>query len=1028
MLSEKLTLSLTCLMLIFGLAFYVPSAMAGHGQFDMSLSAAESMIDISSDDGLQITSGRDRATATIEAAQDISLLLTSTQIITIGAGTDPNALMGSEIKIDAYDTQGRSLGPVTGATIAARDGGIPGREFLISLDVSTLNDSDPGTTTDDLTAFNSLGTLLFTIPKEMVERADSGYLLDKRDSDGHGDGKNHSNKHVATFRVDLVDADEGLAAYNPGVTDTLVTAGIPGVVGVDRLDERRASGFIETGAFDVRVILTEEPMGGFTTDHVEVMNGSATAIVKGATLKGTSTAPAQTSELTRDITNYTNMDGSTTGGTLPQPTGRDNRFHTYFVTITPNPGHNGEVRVSIKAFDDKVIPTPNKYVPLSDPQLRATLDTAGGSLTAAQLLVRNSRTANETLTVMVNAAADTTSKEAVAKAAYDKRQKDVLDKVTNEIVLANKTFIPAGGFLVLTADVAKAGIQVSDVKTKDKTGPELLYNTHGLGLPFPADDLDNFFRNGGTLNLGYADIPEATGSDHGDSKGATGNDATGYTAADSTAYTAGALIINEIMWGLDGAGTDDATRRSSQYIELHNPGTAAIGIDNKEWVITVGALPAGYAAIDTVSNNPASGFWEAPGNGGVTVATPIAPTVIDLVSMSRVAGGTDGSMAASWAASMRPSSNLSGRRVGTPGAANNYVMPAAEPTPEPPAPEPMAAVAAADDIMISEVMVASNDGRLPQWIELANVSGAAVSLNGWTLEIENDAADMDVVGAGIEIDLSGVEIGEDQVALVVSKEGRNSSVADRSMGDRDVNQGMLDSNRILDVQAMVSADNARYSLISEMGFMLTLVPPRTAGSAIRASGDSGGNLGMGWDIPMSEDGRSSLIRSDADADMGTDAADWVLASSTNLNGAYRTTYYGSDEDMGTPGYDAGGALPVELSMFDAKRNDAGQVVITWETQSELNNAGFFVKRSQQRNGKFVVINAVMVPGAGTTAEKQSYVYTDHSAQPNVVYYYQIEDVSLDGNRQTLTRGHRLKGHIGAAGKATITWGELKSQE
>ena len=50
---------------------------------------------------------------------------------------------------------------------------------------------------------------------------------------------------------------------------------------------------------------------------------------------------------------------------------------------------------------------------------------------------------------------------------------------------------------------------------------------------------------------------------------------------------------------------------------------------------------------------------------------------------------------------------------------------------------------------------------------------------------------------------------------------------------------------------------------------------------------------------------------------------------------------------------------------------------------------------------------------------------DTTAQPNVVYYYQIEDVSLDGNRQTLTRGIRLKGYVGAAGKATVLWGELK---
>ena len=120
-------------------------------------------------------------------------------------------------------------------------------------------------------------------------------------------------------------------------------------------------------------------------------------------------------------------------------------------------------------------------------------------------------------------------------------------------------------------------------------------------------------------------------------------------------------------------------------------------------------------------------------------------------------------------------------------------------------------------------------------------------------------------------------------------------------------------------------------------------------------------------------------------------------------------------------------VPVELSHFRPARNkETGAVVITWATQSELNNAGFFIKRSQQKNGEFKVINATMIPGAGTTSNKQVYTYTDTTAQPKVVYYYQIEDVSLDGKRRTLTRGIRLKGHVGAAGKATMIWGALKS--
>ena len=680
-----------------------------------------------------------------------------------------------------------------------------------------------------------------------------------------------------------------------------------------------------------------------------------------------------------------------------------------------------------------MIPAPNRYIPLTAEQRVAT------RLSAAQKGVRDTRVANETLMVTVAATADTTSVKALATAAYKTRQEDVLDKIANAIVLAPKLVIPAGGYLVLVGDREAAGIAdpAATIATK-LTEAQELYNTTDLGLPFPADDLDNFFRNGGLLRLVYQDIPAATAAATGDKsqihddakpsavKDVEGDetktksevdpdhaDYTGYDGATTNAYTKGAVTISEIMWGLDAGET------TSQYIELHNPNAAAaVTIDSKEWAIVVGTPPAGFTVIDTVNNNPAAGYWAPPGNGGVTAASAENPTIIDLVSMSRVTGGTDGTAAASWAASMRPSANISGRRVGTPGAANAYVMPEMVDDDDEMMDEPMAPAAEASDIMISEIMVASDDGRLPQWIELSNVSAAAVSLTGWSLEVENDAADDDVVGVSIELDLGDVEIGADQVALVVSKEaGRNSGVG--------TSDGDLRADRIINVQSQVSPDNARYSLISERAFTATLLPPRTG--AVRTPGDAAGNLGGGWELPMSEEGRSSLIRSDKDADAGTDAADWMLASDTMLDGAYRTTYYGHADDVGTPGFDAGGALPVELSGFNAARDRVtGAVVITWATQSELNNAGFFIKRSQQQKGKFVVVNPTMISGAGTTAEKQSYTYTDATADPNVIYFYQIEDVSLDGNRQTLTRAHRLKGHIGAAGKATTTWGELKS--
>ena len=594
------------------------------------------------------------------------------------------------------------------------------------------------------------------------------------------------------------------------------------------------------------------------------------------------------------------------------------------------------------------------------------------------------------------------------------------------VFLGGGLVIPSNGYLVLArgaaADSGVRAVGANKYKDNDDraradnlTDIDFKYNVvESFAFPAAAADLQNFFRNGGTISLGYSDVAAAsTGKNKLTGYHGSRSDADLLALDPSETIAAGSVVINEIMWGRDG------TAANSQWIELHNTTAADISIDASEWALTFGGAAFG-TEIDSVGNNPATGYWAVPGSSGNT--NPSGNQLFsDLVSMSRIDATVSGSDATNWAASTDVGINLTFGHIGTPGVANRYAAVAAVTTPTTPV-VPAAAVAKATDIVVSEIMVASNDGRLPQWIELSNVSATAVSLSGWSLEIDNDSADADVVGESIELDLGDVEIGADQVALVISKaSARNSGVGD---GDSD-----LRADRIIDVQSQVSPANARYSLISEMGFMLSLIPPRTG--AVRTPGDVVGNLGGGWELPASEGARSSLIRRELDnagmAIMGTDAAGWVLASSTNFNGAFVTTYYGDEDDEGTPGYDAGGALPVELSGFNAARDRVtGAVVITWSTQSELNNAGFFIKRSQQQKGKFVVVNPTMISGAGTTAEKQSYTFTDATADPNIVYFYQIEDVSLDGNRQTLTRAHRLKGHIGAAGKATTTWGDLKS--
>lgn len=124
--------------------------------------------------------------------------------------------------------------------------------------------------------------------------------------------------------------------------------------------------------------------------------------------------------------------------------------------------------------------------------------------------------------------------------------------------------------------------------------------------------------------------------------------------------------------------------------------------------------------------------------------------------------------------------------------------------------------------------------------------------------------------------------------------------------------------------------------------------------------------------------------------------------------------------------ESGEPLPVTLSTFRAEHTNAG-VLLRWITQSELDNAGFYIYRSKTKNGDFKVVNASMIQGAGTTAERNEYTWTDTTAKSNTVYYYRIEDVSHAGVRKQLATV-RLRGLVSASGKFTTRWADLKMLE
>ena len=348
----------------------------------------------------------------------------------------------------------------------------------------------------------------------------------------------------------------------------------------------------------------------------------------------------------------------------------------------------------------------------------------------------------------------------------------------------------------------------------------------------------------------------------------------------------------------------------------------------------------------------------------------------------------------------------------------------------------------AGTVSISEIMLVTDEEteagrvpratRLPQWFEIFNASlTQGVNLNNWYLEIQNaDSEDLETRNLSGTLRLPNVTIPPNQTVLIVSNSGLNS--------------GNFPEERMINLftngtyRNVLNLRNRGDSVLSQVGFYIELRDHENRhvdeignlGYSRRAGAGRRDNFDNEWEMPElnAEDGhRTSLIRvyNNGSAADGLMAKSWLRASDTNFRHIPSLTYFGNHRDYGTPGYRGGGPLPVSLSKFRPERLDDGSIVVRWITESELNNAGFNILRSDTRDGEFVQVNTKLIAGKGTTSERNDYEFVDTSAKPNVIYYYQIQDVSLDGQVTTL-RVSRLKGNVTAAGKATTTWGELKT--
>jgi len=84
---------------------------------------------------------------------------------------------------------------------------------------------------------------------------------------------------------------------------------------------------------------------------------------------------------------------------------------------------------------------------------------------------------------------------------------------------------------------------------------------------------------------------------------------------------------------------------------------------------------------------------------------------------------------------------------------------------------------------------------------------------------------------------------------------------------------------------------------------------------------------------------------------------------------------------------------ITLTEFSAKAA-RDSIVLKWQTESEIDNAGFNVWRSKTKNGKYEMINKSLIPAKGSPTSGASYEFTDETRRRNC--WYKLEDIDTNG--------------------------------
>jgi hypothetical protein len=100
-------------------------------------------------------------------------------------------------------------------------------------------------------------------------------------------------------------------------------------------------------------------------------------------------------------------------------------------------------------------------------------------------------------------------------------------------------------------------------------------------------------------------------------------------------------------------------------------------------------------------------------------------------------------------------------------------------------------------------------------------------------------------------------------------------------------------------------------------------------------------------------------------------------------------------------------LLAKLSEFTVtQKND--HMLIQWQTSSEIDTAGFTLKRSESKNGIYKAIPGLFIPATGSSISGKNYTYQDSQIEIGKDYYYQLVEIDLNNNEKICSVSTEVK--------------------